>query len=257
MDHLNLIQQQFGRQAEAYERMAGVNDPKMHRATVAATAVGPSDRVVDFACGPGFLTMTFAEVVREVVGVDTTDTFLAHARAEAQRRGLRNISFVRGDVEQPDLPDDAFNLASCRAAFHHFPNPARVVAQMKRVVRPGGRLVILDMLSSEDPAKADYHNRIETLCDPSHARALPASEFERMFADQGLKIVRKDTREISYSLPQWLSHGGPSPENVAQIRSMMEESLAVDRCGLRVRREGGELHFSHTGVSYLLQKPAS
>lgn len=256
-DHVARIQEQFSRQAEAYKRLKIVTDPRMIAAVVSASGVRPGDRIVDLACGPGFLTMGFAERAAEAVGVDVTDTFLDGARAEAAARGLRNVSFIHGDVTRLQFPDSVFDVSVCRSAFHHFPQPAAVLAEMTRVTRGGGMIVIVDMLGCEDPAKSAYHDRVEKLCDPTHARAIPASEFEQMFAAHGLRIVSKANRETSYSLPEWIAHGGPSESVAGEIRRLMEASIATDLCGLRVRREAdGELHFSHQGAGYFLTKPA-
>ncbi|MGH7918084.1 MAG: hypothetical protein ACREQE_11490, partial [Candidatus Binataceae bacterium] len=119
------------------------------------------------------------------------------------------------------------------------------------------RIVIVDMLASEDKEKADYHNAMERLCDPSHARALPASEFERIFAEHGLEVIFQQSRKSSYRLEDWIAHGAPSPENTAKIVAMMEASVEHDQSALDVRRQDGRLYFSHTGVSYVVQKRAA
>src|SRR5271155_3549287 len=140
-------------------------------------------------------------------------------------------------------------------AFHHFAHPHPVLAEMTRVLKPGARMVIVDQTTSEDPAKSEYHNRLERLCDPSHARAIAASEWERMIAETGLEVSYRGGLEISFDLETWMSHGGPPPERRAQIIEMMEAAVATDRSGLKVRRENGQIWFSHTGVTYALTKP--
>src|SRR5205823_14758678 len=162
--------------------------------------------------------------------------------------------FILGNVERMPFPDASFDAAVCRAAFHHFAHPVAVLGEMVRVTKPGGRLVILDMLASEDPAKAEYHNRMERLCDPSHARALPGSEFDKMFAAAGLRVVINRARETGYSLSDWLDHGGPPPERRKEITHMMEAAIDRDLSGLRIWREEGEVHFAHNGIAYALEK---
>src|SRR5262249_39998341 len=147
--------------------------------------------VLDVACGPGFLAMTLAQYSARAVGVDATDKFLALAQAEAQRRGLRNLSFHCSDAGQLPFADATFDRVLCRAALHHMPQPDRTLAEMKRVVKRDGRVLILDLVASEDPQKAAYHNRLERLCDPSHARALAEAEFDRLFAQVGLHVVTR------------------------------------------------------------------
>jgi ubiquinone/menaquinone biosynthesis C-methylase UbiE len=211
----------------------------------------PHHKVLDVACGPGFLTMTFAEHCAEAVGFDATDKFVALAQAEAERRGLRNLTFQRGDAGQLPFADGTFDIVVCRAAFHHMPHPERTLAEMKRVAKADGRLLILDMLASEDPQTAEYHNRIECLCDPSHARALPESEFERLFADARLQLIARPKTHLRITVDEWLKHGGPSEQVAHEILSLIEDSLDDNRTGLNIERENNKLYFNHTIVTFV------
>jgi SAM-dependent methyltransferase len=174
--------------------------------------------------------------------------------AEAARRGLQNIRFQYGDAEQLPFADGSFQIVSCRAAFHHFSRPSRVLAEMVRVTSREGRIVVADLLGSEDPAQAKLHDHIEQLCDPTHVRALPVSEFERMFAEVGLRITAQPRSTIDYDLDEWISHGAPEEGARLEIVSLMESCLADDRAGLRVRREGNRLRFSHRGAAFVLER---
>lgn len=252
--HLETVRRQFRRQAEAYEAVPIVTDPDFLNYIVSISGVDKADRVLDVASGPGFVAMAFAPHCRQVIGVDATDRFVERAQFEATRRNLNNVSFQLGVAEHIEFPENSFDIAVCRFAFHHFPEPAAVLAEMKRVVRTGGSLVLVDMVASEDPVKAGYHNELERLCDPSHARALPASEFERMFADQNLELSYKQTVKSSYTIDEWLAHGAPPPDRAARIREILEASLNDDKCGLSVRRIDGQMLFSHVGASYVLRK---
>jgi len=252
--HLEAVQSQFRRQAEAYSAMPVVTDPEFLSFIVSISGVGKRDHVLDVASGPGFVAMAFAPHCDRVVGVDATDRFVERATNEAANRRLSNISFVLGDVERMAFPENSFDIAVCRFAFHHFPRPAKVLAEMRRVVRPGGNLVIVDMVASEDAVKAAYHNQVERLCDPSHARALAATEFERMFAEQGFDLTYKQTVKSSYSIEEWIAHGAPPPEQAARIRELMAASIAEDKSGLNVRRVNDTMFFSHTGASYVIRK---
>jgi ubiquinone/menaquinone biosynthesis C-methylase UbiE len=253
--NLIAVQQQFRRQAEAYSTMKVVTDPRILDNMVEISEARPDSRALDVACGPGFVAIAFAPKCRSVLGIDATDTLVARARAETTRRGISNLTFMLGDVERMPFPTATFDLATCRFAFHHFAHPREVLTEMARVLKPGARMVIVDMTTAEDPAKSDYHNRVERLCDPSHARAIPVSEWERMIAEAELKVTHRGGRETSYDLESWMAHGGPPPQRRTQIIEMMEASLAVDRSGLKVRRQHGQIWFSHTGVTYALDKP--
>jgi len=251
--HLQNIRAQFTKQADAYTRMAQTTDEGGLAALVMLTGAGERHRVLDVACGPGFLTMAFARQCGAAVGVDATEEMLSRARAEVRRRGLDNVEFRAADAERLPFDDASFDIVSCRAAFHHFLRPQRVVAEMKRVARRDGRLLIADMLTSEDTSKALYHNNIERLCDPTHARALSASEFERLFADAGLRVVLRPQTLLHYDVDEWIEHGGPSEVIAQEIRGLLAASVETDRSGLSVRYENGRLRFSHAAAAFVLR----
>jgi SAM-dependent methyltransferase len=201
--------------------------------------------VLDVACGPGFLTMAFARRCAAAVGLDATDAMLSMARAEAGKRGVHNVRFEKGAATALPFAPASFDIVACRAAFHHFPEPDRVLAEMCRVLKPGGKILTADLVTSEDPLEADAHNEIERLCDPTHVRALRATEFHELFRANRLHIVNELAGRVHYDLDGWILHGGPSPEIAAEIRRRFEEALKQDRTGLRVRSKEGKILFTH------------
>jgi ubiquinone/menaquinone biosynthesis C-methylase UbiE len=254
--HVERIRTQFTRQAETYAGMQQTHDERALALLVRLSGARPGDRVLDVACGPGFLTMAFAQACASARGVDATPAFVERARRVAAERGLANASFAAGDVNALPEPTDSYDVVSCRAAFHHFPSPARVLTEMARVAKPGGTLLIGDLLGSEDGAQAELHDRIERLCDPSHARALPRSEFLALFRAQGLEVVHQPSSELHYDAEEWMAHGGPDAAAAAEIRRLLEASIEGDRAGLAVYREDGRLRFRHRTAAFVLRTPA-
>ena len=247
------IQAQFTRTAEVYARMRQTSDERGHAALVALLDPPPGARGLDVACGPGFLTLALARRCGEVVGFDATDAFLALARAEAARLGLAHVRFEQGDAEALPFADASFDRVTCRAAFHHFPRPERVLAEMARVTAPSGRLLVADLLGSEDPAQARLHDAVERLTDPTHARALPKSELLRCIAGAGLRPVHVFESKLDYDLEEWIAHGAPPERARQEIVARMESWLDGDPAGLAVRREGGKLRFTHRTAAFLLE----
>jgi ubiquinone/menaquinone biosynthesis C-methylase UbiE len=252
---LDRVREQFTRQADAYARMAQTQDPRPLEGLVAVAGTQPGERVLDVACGPGFLTLAFARRCGEAVGVDATENWLPRAREEAKRRGLANARFEAGDARQLPFADASFDVVACRAAFHHFPAPELVLAEMRRVAKPGGRLLIADMLGAEDAATGERHDAIERLCDPTHVRALPASTFERLFAEARLETLRTIPGTLAYDAEEWIEHGGPDAATAREILSRLEASIAGDTAGLAVERAAGRLRFRHRTALYVLRRP--
>ena len=250
--HLDDIRRQFTRQADAYSDMPQTVDAARMDALAAFTGVQPHHEVLDVACGPGFLTAALARRCARVLGVDATPALLERARSHAARNGMTNLGFNLGDAETLPFADGRFDVVTCKAAFHHFARPERVLREMRRVVKNHGRVMVADMLGSEDTPRAQYQDRIERLCDPTHVRALPRSEFERMFSSAALEVLSASSGKVDYDVDEWMAHGGPPAETAAEIVRLFEASLDEDRSGLAVRREGGKLRFSHRVVSFLL-----
>ena len=120
---------------------------------------------VDVACGPATFARAFAPIVGRVVGVDFTPAMLAKARRVVGEAGLANVEFVRGDGNALPFADGTFDLAQCTYAFHHFPEPAKVLGEMARVVRKGGRVTVVDAIIPERAdAELERSNRAAAGC---------------------------------------------------------------------------------------------
>jgi SAM-dependent methyltransferase len=107
--------------------------------------VGTGDRVLELACGPGGLGLAAAERVGpggEVVLTDVAEQMTAIAAARAAELGLGNVAFRRLDLERIDEPDASYDVVLCREGLMFALEPARAVAEIRRVLRPGGRVAI-------------------------------------------------------------------------------------------------------------------
>ena len=176
--HQGLILDQFTRQATLFSAAAPITNADALQMIVDAARPGPDDTVLDVACGGGIVVCAFAPHVRRATGIDMTPAMLEQAQRLAQENGLANVDWRQGDVTSLPFEDGSFTIVVTRFSVHHFPDPAAVLREMARVCAPGGRLVVVDMYASEDPAKAAEFNRLERLRDPSHMRSLTLAELE-------------------------------------------------------------------------------
>jgi ubiquinone/menaquinone biosynthesis C-methylase UbiE len=110
---------------------------------MARVAPAPGERVLDVACGTGLVAFAAAEAVGpdgRVVGVDLSGKMVDAAQQRAQERKVANVGFARMDAESLDLPDACFDVALCALGLMYMPHPEQAVREMRRVLRPGGRL---------------------------------------------------------------------------------------------------------------------
>lgn len=105
----------------------------------------PPLRVADIGCGEGYLTIEASRWARTVIAVDRSALVLDRARALARRRRVRNVIWKRGELEHLPIRDASVDVALLSQALHHAADPARAVREAVRVVRPGGRVLILDL----------------------------------------------------------------------------------------------------------------
>src|SRR5436853_1315348 len=151
---------------------------------------GPGARWLDAACGPGLVARGLAARVGEVHGVDMTPAMVEVARREAAAEGIGNVVFSVGDATALELADASFDGAVTRFSLHHIPLPGRVVAELARVVRPGGAVVVADHITSADAGEAAWHQEIERLRDPSHWACLTPARLRALGERAGLVLER-------------------------------------------------------------------
>jgi ArsR family transcriptional regulator len=105
----------------------------------------PALDVADIGCGEGYLTLETARWARTVVGIDRSDEVLERAKLLAQRRHITNVEWKKGDLARLPLRDESVDVAMLSQSLHHASDPERAVAEAMRVLRPGGRLLVLDL----------------------------------------------------------------------------------------------------------------
>ncbi len=254
--HQATIVDQFTRQAVPFSEAPGIKDEQALALLVAESGAGPDDTLLDVACGPGLVVAAFARFVRHATGVDITPAMLERAREIAQARGLTNVGFDQSDVTSLPYADGSFTIVSSRFAFHHFLDPAAVLAEMRRVCAPGGTIVVADLIASDDPVKAAAMNRMERLRDPSHACAMPLAELEQLIRDGDLTIRRRAFYRLPVELEAVLERSFPAAGDADRVRAIFTSSLADDALGLAARRHGErEIRFEYPVVIVVAERP--
>jgi ubiquinone/menaquinone biosynthesis C-methylase UbiE len=234
-EHLELVRERFTRTVEPFAAAVLARGQEVARLTQMATADYAnveSAAVMDVACGPATFSRAFAPRVARVVGVDFTPAMLAKARRVADEAGLANLEFVCGDGNALPFADGTFDLALCTYAFHHLPEPAKVLGEMARVVRKGGRVAIVDVIIPER-ADAAVHNRIERLRDPSHATTLTDAGLRELFRAADLRAIASEVYERERDFDDWMCGAGwqaGSPV-YAEVRRQVEASQTNDAAG--------------------------
>jgi len=249
-EHNQVVREEFTRQAVAYAANPSIADPECIARLVQAVRPTSQDRVLEVATGPGYVAMGFAAVAREVVGVDLTEAPLAIAEKRRQEQGLHNVRFQLADASRLPFADGEFDVVVCRLAFHHFEHAPRMLGEMVRVCTPQGTVAVEDIVVSEHPGRAAYHNHFENLRDPSHTAAFSLRALLTLFAEAGLEIEHVSTGHLLQVLERWMANAQTPAERATQVRHLIEQDALEDLSGTRpFRTDDAQWCFTqHTAI---------
>ncbi len=205
---------------------------------VDAAAPRRNDRAIDLGAGAGHATLALAPHVASVVGVDPTPEMLAVAARLAAERGIVNVAWTEARADALPFPDAAFDIAISRFSIHHWPDPVGSLREVARVLRPGGRVVLVDLVAPEEAGLDTFLNAVELLRDATHGRTPRASDWRAAVAAAGLEGDIVHPWRFRHDTEDWLSRTAPVGWRADAVRRMLREAPEAVREAFEIAPDG-------------------
>jgi SAM-dependent methyltransferase len=210
--------------------------------------------VLDVACGAAHAAEQAAPHVRLVVGVDLTPALLEVGIERLRQAGIANVLLQEGNAADLPLVDASFDLVMCRGALHHFSRPEAAIAEMARVCRPGGRVVVSDMV----PPSADVREMFDEVhrrLDSSHAGVFLEAELaEFLRATVGPLVYAETMKPFTFPVDHLLTDAGDRDGVMSALRAELAGGPAT---GFAPVDDGGQVVVSFTTTVVHAQREGS
>jgi ubiquinone/menaquinone biosynthesis C-methylase UbiE len=203
---------------------AAGEDLELLRQTAALTE---RERVLDLGTAAGHTALALAPDAASVLGVDPAPAMLHQARRLVAERQLANVAFVVASADPLPCPDAAFDVVTCRLAAHHFPDLPGALYEIARVLRPGGRLLVVDTIAPEDEALDAFINEVEVTRDPSHQHSYRLSEWARALAGFGMNMTTVAQWYLPLEFTAWVARVGTAPAGIAHLEILFDRATSA------------------------------
>ena len=219
-------QERFGKTAERIAELQDQRAAELEQQIVRIVAPSGDERALDSGTGTGALAFALAPHVREVVGVDVVSELLEQARKRAT--DLPNVTFTEADATKLPFGYGEFDLTGSLRTLHHLARPELALAELTRVTRSRGRVLVVDQIAPVDPLVAVELNRFERARDPTHTRTLADVDLRGLFESNGLVLLRAEYTRERRDVDSYLDLAGCEGEARERAKTLAPPGYTAD-----------------------------
>jgi ubiquinone/menaquinone biosynthesis C-methylase UbiE len=216
--HADAVRSRFSQTAAAVGRCSDDRAEQLATRVRHLVELTGDERALDAGAGTGALAFALSPLVREVVAVELVPELLEEGRKRLDQHP--NVTFVEGDVTALPFPDGWFDVSATRNVLHHVARPELALAELARVTRLGGTLLVIDQVAPIDPLEALELDRFERARDPSHTRVLSDQDFRGAFESNSLVLTHSELVQEERALDAYLDLAGCFGDEREQAAAM-------------------------------------
>lgn len=248
---------QFDRQSDRYGRSHILADTADVARGLSGIAPAPGrDRALDVATGGGHTALHLARAGWRVTAGDIAPRMLENAARLAAEEGF-SVETRLFPAEQMPFAHASFALVTARVAPHHFSSPAGFVAEVARVLEPGGHFLLIDgSVPDDDPATEAWLHQVEKWRDPSHGRFLSRRAWSELAQASGLEILHTSLDPLKQPDLQWyFETAATPPENRLRVLDAVRTAPESVRRALRLADEDGRIVWWWPRLTLVARRP--
>jgi ubiquinone/menaquinone biosynthesis C-methylase UbiE len=224
LEQQELSATQFGARADAYLKSSvHAQGADLDRLRSLTERIRPA-RALDLGCGAGHASFAMARGgAGRITAFDPSAEMLAVVAREAAGRGHGTLETQVGSAEMLPFANGTFEIVATRYSAHHWTHVARALTECARVLKPGGRLVVIDVIAPEEQVLDTPLQVIEFLRDRSHVRNYRVSEWSGMLREAGFAPPSVDSWKLPLEFPSWVARIGTSAARIAALKAVFAD----------------------------------
>ncbi|WP_028390261.1 class I SAM-dependent methyltransferase [Bacillus cihuensis] len=235
------VQEQFSKHAEKYVTSSTHAKGSDLSLIPEWLELQPEYIALDIATGGGHVVKAIAPHVSFCFATDLTYQMLETAKRHLDPLHS-NILYVIADAESLPFLENTFDAVTCRIAPHHFPHPEKFVKEVARVLKPGGKFLLIDNIAPEEKQLDLFVNRLEKLRDESHVRSYSINEWKIWFKEAGLTVIKAENRKKIFTYPEWVKRTTTSQEQISKVDTLLLFASEDIRNYFSIQSSGDMIH---------------
>ena len=225
--HSQAVDKQFGSQAQDYLTSAVHSQGKDLQRLATLLAPYKEAQVIDLGCGAGHASFVAAGAVKNVIAYDLSAQMLDVIAQAASDKQLNNITVRQGVAESLPFDDHSADVIISRYSAHHWHDVGQALREVARVLKPGGKFIMMDVVSPGHPLLDIYLQTVEVLRDTSHVRNYSPGEWLKMASEAGLIAGEVTTDRLPLEYTSWLARMR-TPEHFAVAIRELQKVMSDD-----------------------------